>query len=422
MQRHETDVVVVGGGILGLATALRLLERDPARHVTVLEAEDRVGAHQSSHNSGVLHAGVYYAPGSAKARLCREGKAALEAYADATGIPRTEEGKVIVATDPSELDRLDDLEARARANGVPGLERIDAAGIAALEPHVVGIAGLHSPTTGSIDFGVVCEAFARDVTTSGRGEVRTGVRVTGIEQTAGGVTVTARHAAGAGGALDPTAGADLEVRAGAVVTCAGLWSDRVAALTGDDPEPAIVPFRGAWLELTPAASHLVRGHVYPVPDPTLPFLGVHASRRVDGRVWIGPNAVLAPRRDVLARGADARDLRDALSTAALWRLGRRFWRTGAAELVEDRIRALYLRRVRRYVPAVTADDVLATRPAGIRAQALGPDGTLVDDFVFGGTGRVVHVRNAPSPAATASLAIGRVLADRVEQALDRPSA
>jgi (S)-2-hydroxyglutarate dehydrogenase len=419
VERHDTDVVVVGGGILGLATALRLLERDPARHVTVLEAEDRVGAHQSSHNSGVLHAGVYYAPGSAKARLCREGKAALEAYADATGIPRTEEGKVIVATDTSELGRLDDLEARARANGVPGLERLDAAGIAALEPHVVGIAGLHSPTTGSIDFGVVCESFARDVVASGRGEVRTGVRVTGIEQTAGGVTVTARHAAGAvaGGALDTASGADLEVSAGAVVTCAGLWSDRVAALTGDDPQPAIVPFRGAWLELTPAASHLVRGHVYPVPDPTLPFLGVHASRRVDGRVWIGPNAVLAPRRDVLARGADARDLRDALSTAALWRLGRRFWRTGAAELVEDRIRALYLRRVRRYVPAVTAGDVLATRPAGIRAQALGPDGTLVDDFVFGGTGRVVHVRNAPSPAATASLAIGRVLADRVERAL-----
>lgn len=391
----RTDVVVVGAGIVGLATAWTLLRDQPDRRVVVVDKEATVAAHQSSHNSGVVHAGVYYAPGSLKARLCREGKAALEAFCARRGIPLRRNGKVIVAVDEAELPRLAALGRRAAANGVEGLRQLDGAGVRRIEPHVAGIAGLHSPTTGVVDFATVCRALADEIREGG-GDLVLGEAVTAIEERPDGVTVT-------------TTGRELV--GGRAVTCAGLQSDRVAALTGHAVDLRIVPFRGNWYVL--GRPELVRGNVYPVPDPRMPFLGVHLTPRIDGEVWVGPNAVLAGAREGYRRGSlDPRDLRDALAFPGLWRLARRYAVTGARELAEDRSRRLYLRQVRRYVPDVALDD-LARGPSGIRAQAVRADGSMVDDFSIGGTGRVVHVRNAPSPAATASLAIGRVVADEV---------
>jgi L-2-hydroxyglutarate oxidase LhgO len=391
----RADVVVVGAGILGLATAWTLVRDEPARRVVVVDKETTVAAHQSSHNSGVVHAGVYYAPGSLKARLCREGKAALEAFCAARDIPLVRNGKVIVAVNAAELPRLAALGRRAAANGVEGLRQLDGAELRRIEPNVAGIAGLHSPTTGVVDFPTVCRALAAEVREAG-GELLLGEAVTGIEEQAGEVVVTTTRR---------------ELTAGRVVTCAGLQSDRVAAMTGHEVDLRIVPFRGTWYVL--GRPELVRGNVYPVPDPRMPFLGVHLTPRIDGEVWVGPNAVLAGAREGYRRGSLApRDLRDALVFPGLWRLGRRYAVTGARELAEDRSRRLYLRQVRRYVPDVTLDD-LARGPSGIRAQAVRADGSMVDDFSIGGTGRVVHVRNAPSPAATASLAIARVIAEEV---------
>lgn len=393
----RTDVLVVGAGIVGLATAYRLRERLPGRSVVVVDKEDRVGAHQSSHNSGVLHAGVYYAPGSDRARLCTTGKVQLEAFADRHGIPRIQPGKVVVAVDPEEFGRFEALRERALANGVPGLRELSRGELAEIEPNVAGLRALHSPGTGSIDFAEVCRVLA-DVLHDREVDVRLRTEVVGMEERSDEVVLTTSTG---------------ELRAATVVTCAGLQSDRVAAMTGGASGPAIVPFRGAWYVLRPAAATLVRGHVYPVPDPRLPFLGVHLSPRVDGEVWIGPNAVLAAGREAYGGRLHARDLADVARSPGFWRLARRFWRTGARELVQDRVRGAYLREVQRYVPALTADDLADRRPVGIRAQALGRDGTLVDDFVLEETRRVVHVRNAPSPAATAAFAIGSDIAARV---------
>jgi len=397
----DTDVVVVGGGIVGLATAFRLLVDDPGRRVTVVEKEAGLGRHQSSHNSGVIHAGVYYAAGSLKAELCRAGKKELERFADDHDIRRTTPGKHIVATDQSEFDRFDDLAERARANGVEGLRELDAGELAGREPHVAGLRALWSPTTGSIDFADVCQALADEVTDRA-GVIRTRTVVLGIEEGVDGVRV----ATDAG-----------TITARVVVACAGLQADRVAAMSDAADHPTIVGFRGAWLRLHPRASGLVSSHVYPVPDPRFPFLGVHLSPRVDGEVWIGPNAVLAAGREAYDGRPDPRDLRDAVTNRGLWRLVRRFWKVGALELYRDRVRSAYLREVRRYVPELRDEDVLDGKVVGIRAQALGAGGNLVEDFVVDETAHVVHVRNAPSPAATASLAIGRMVAERVEDHL-----
>lgn len=386
-----SDVVVVGGGIVGLATAWTLLQRDRTSRVVVIEKETRVAAHQSSHNSGVVHAGVYYAPGSLKARLCREGKELMEAFCSAHDVPLIRNGKVIVALDDAELAGLAELGRRATTNGVEGLRELDRRELRRLEPNVAGIRALHSPTTGVVDFELVCQVLADEVRDRG-GRILLGEAVTAIDERDREVVVTT---------------SERELTAGRVVTCGGLQSDRLAALTGDTDDVRIVPFRGSWYVLDRPG--LVRGNVYPVPDPRMPFLGVHLTPRVDGEVWVGPNAVLAGAREGYDRGAfDGGDVRDTLRWPGTYRLAARFLGAGVRELAEDRSRRLYHRQVRRYVPDVEVGD-LRRGTSGIRAQAVRRDGSMVDDFEVRRTALVTHLLNAPSPAATSSLAIARLL-------------
>ncbi len=405
------DVAVIGGGILGLATARELLARSPGGRLVVLEKEAELATHQTGRNSGVVHAGLYYAPGSLKARLCREGKAALERLADERDIPLERCGKLVVAVTEAEVPGLEALRARAEQNGVPGLELVGPQRMRELEPHVVGVRGLWSPTTGIVDFRRVAQACAEDVRAAG-GEIRTGARVASIEQRDAELIVRTERDDGSPGD---------EVRARGVVACAGLWADRVAALTGDTGPERIVPFRGDYYTLTPEARHLVRGLVYPVPDPRFPFLGVHFTKRIDGEVWAGPNAVLAfAREGYRRRDLAPRELAGILADRGFLRLARRFWRTGLGEMWRDWRKPAFLAELQRFVPELRSEH-LVFGPSGVRAQALDPDGSLVDDFRLGGTGRVLHVRNAPSPAATASLAIARELADRAQQRFDLPA-
>lgn len=395
---ERLDVAIIGGGIVGLATAYRLLGARPGLKLAVLEKEAELASHQTGHNSGVLHAGLYYLPGSLKARLCREGKAEVETFCAEHDIPVERVGKLVVAAEEAELPRLASLRERGEANGVPGLEEVGPERIRELEPHTVGIRGLWSPTTAVVDFRRVALALADEVHRRG-GVVQTGRRVTGIERRSDGLV------------LQTPAG---ELRAGALIACAGLWSDRVAAMTGDAgaDAPRIVPFRGDYYALAPDARSLVRGLVYPVPDPAFPFLGVHFTRRIDGEVWAGPNAVLAfAREGYRRRDASLGDLVGTLTYPGFLRLAGRFLRTGSAEMWRDVSKGAFLRSLQRYVPELRANH-LRPGPSGVRAQALRRDGTLVDDFDLAGSGRVLHVRNAPSPAATASLAIGRLLCER----------
>jgi L-2-hydroxyglutarate oxidase len=398
----RVDVAVIGAGIVGLATALRLLEVRPDLRLAVLEGEDRVAAHQSGHNSGVVHAGMYYAPGSQKALLCREGKGLLERYCEAHDIPIAFPGKLVVALDDTELPRLAALRTRGEANGVDGLEEVGPERIREIEPHVAGIRALWSPRTGITDFTVVTQAYARDVAARG-GAIELSRPVTAIERRADGmVLVTSRG----------------PMRASNVIACAGLWSDRVAAMTGDatPDSPRIVPFRGDYYTLNADAAALVNGLVYPVPDPRFPFLGVHLTRRIDGEVWAGPNAVLAFKRaGYRRRDVSPRDLGEAFANPGFRRLARSFWRMGLSEMWRDASRGAFTREVQRFLPSLRPDQ-LRFGPSGVRAQALGRDGSLVDDFDLAGSGRLIHVRNAPSPAATSSLAIGNRLA---KQALEQ---
>ncbi len=390
--------MVVGAGIVGLAVARELLVRQPDRTVTVLEREAVAGFHQTGHNSGVLHAGIYYAPGSLKARLCTQGAPELLAYCEKRGIPARQDGKLIVALDAGEVPRLDELERRGHANGVPGLRRVAAEEIAEIEPHATGVDALHSPATAVVDFRAVAEAFADDVRQAG-GEVVTSCAVEGADVSANRINI--RHARG-------------ECRARFAVFCAGGWSDRLAVAAGGSPDPRIVPFRGAWLRLKPERRDLVRALVYPVPDPALPFLGVHFTRGTDDEVLIGPTALLAGARDAYdLKRVSARDLRETLGWAGTYRMARKWWRTGLSELRHAVSRRALVEDGARYIPELTTDDVLPG-PAGVRAQALGRDGSLIDDFVVSETERALHVRNAPSPAATSSLALARLIADRVE--------
>jgi (S)-2-hydroxyglutarate dehydrogenase len=384
----DADVVVVGAGILGLAVAREVLHRRPGARVLLIERGSDVGGEQTGRNSGVIHAGIYYAPGSLKAQLCVEGARELYEYCEARGIAHERCGKVIVALDESELPALDELERRGNANGVPGLRRLDGDELRELEPAAAGIAALHSPNTGIVDFASVARALADDVRALGA-EVVLNRAVRAIAPRSGDVRV--EHEAGT-------------TVAGSVIACAGLAADRLAVSSGAPADPRIVPFRGAYLKLRPERRELVRALIYPVPDPRLPFLGVHFSRHVDGEVYLGPTALLEPRLRSLA-------------WPGTWRMARRWWRTGLSELRYAASTRAYAAEAARYLPDLRPSDV---EPAftGVRAQALGPDGTLLDDFAFSAQGRVLHVRNAPSPAATASLVIARYVVDEAERSAD----
>ncbi len=392
----DVDVVVVGGGIVGLATALALLGRRPGTSLVVLEKEERLAAHQTGRNSGVIHSGLYYKPGSLKAATCTRGRGLLERFCEEHGVRFERCGKVVVATRDDEVPRLEELERRGRANGLAGVRRVGPAELREREPHAAGIAALVVPETGIVDYAEVARAYAKEVARRG-GEVRTGARVTGVRRREGGVVV------------ESTAG---EVQARVMVACAGLASDRVARMAGLQSGVSIVPFRGEYWMLAPAREDLVRHLVYPVPDPAFPFLGVHFTRRIGGGVEAGPNAVLALAREGYRRGAfDARDAWDVARWPGFWRMARRHWRAGLAEQARSLSRAAFARACAALVPEVRAED-LAPGGAGVRAQAVARDGALVDDFAIAEAERMVHVLNAPSPAATASLAIGEDVATR----------
>ena len=396
------DVVVVGGGILGLATARAILEARPDLRIVILEKESELATHQTGHNSGVLHAGLYYAPGSLKARLCREGKAAMETFAEQHDIPFERCGKLVVALDDTELERFAALKERAVANGVPGLEEVGPERIREIEPHAAGIRGLWSPETGIIDFRRVALAIASDLTDAGVVILR-GLRVDRLTERPGEVVAASEQG---------------DVTARTALVCAGLHADELAARSGGARDPRITPFRGDYYTLTLDAQSLVNGLIYPVPDPRFPFLGVHFTKRIDGAVWAGPNAVLAFAREGYRR-RDLRPLELARTVAypGFVRLASRYLRTGLAEMWRDWWKPAFVRELQRYVPEIRSEQLIFG-PSGVRAQALGRDGSLVDDFVLGGTGRILHVRNAPSPAATSSLAIGRMLADQALERLD----
>ena len=396
MSRPSYDVAVVGGGIVALATAEALLERFPGGGLVVLEKEAGVGRHQTGHNSGVIHAGIYYAPGSLKARLCREGAAATKAFCTDHGIPFETCGKLLVATTPVELDRMADLEDRAAINGIT-CERLSAAELVEREPNVVGLGALFVPTTGIVDYRLVCEALRRQVVALG-GEVVLDAEVDRLAETTDAVVV------GAG---------DRAWSARQVVACAGLQADRVARLAGLDPEFRIVPFRGEYYRLPDRRNDIVQSLIYPIPDPALPFLGIHLTRMIDGFVTVGPNAVLGLAREGYAKSAvDRRDVVDMVRFPGFWRVIRAHLRSGVVEMRNSLWKRGYLKECRKYCPSLTVDDLLPCE-AGIRAQAVHRDGSLEHDFLFAETDRMVHVCNAPSPAATSALPIGRMIADRV---------
>ena len=388
-------VAVVGGGIVGVAIAREILTRRPDAQVTLFEKEDRLAAHQTGRNSGVVHAGLYYQPGSNKAVLCRRGVGLLEEFCTQRGIRRIECGKVLVALDDTERARLGDIEERALANGVPGVRTIGPEELRELEPHVRGVAALHSPTTSIVDFAEVTQALAADALAAGA-KVLLGQEVIGLRSTGTEVLVTAR-----------TAGGTYQDAFDQVVVCGGLQSDRLAELAGDGPEPVIMPFRGEYYALKPERRGLVNGLVYPVPDPRYPFLGVHITPRVDGEVLVGPNAVLALAREGYTwRTASLHDVAEIARTPAFWRFARQHWRTGIREMYGSLSKRRFIAAARAYVPEISDDDVVPGT-AGIRAQALEADGALVDDFRISIRDRIVLLRNAPSPAATSALAIAQ---------------
>ena len=397
------DVAVVGAGIVGLATAREIVRRRSGVSLIVIERESDVAQHQTGHNSGVIHGGIYYEPGSLRARLCVEGSALMYEYAEQHAIPHERCGKLIVALGADELPRLDQLERRAIANSVPGLRRVSGAELHEIEPNAAGIAALHAPNTGIIDYPAVCRSIRRELEAQNI-EFRVDAEVLRIEQGTQCRLVlkdTQLHAT--------------EVTATETVVCAGLWSDRLARRSGAPAEPRVVPFRGVYLRLKPTATPVVNGMVYPVPDPTLPFLGVHVTRHINGGVMLGPTAMLVPSRDgYLFRTVRAGDIWETLSWPGTWRMARTYWRTGVDELRMAASTRAYVRAAARYVPAITISDVEPSFHSSVRAQALNRNGELVDDFAISRTGAVTHVRNAPSPAATSALALARELVDRIE--------
>jgi L-2-hydroxyglutarate oxidase LhgO len=393
------DIAVVGGGIVGLATGRELLTRHPGLKLVILEKEPALATHQTGHNSGVIHSGIYYKPGSLKAKLCAEGRRLLWGYCDEKKIPYRGVGKLIVATEERELPLLEDLYQRGLQNGIEGLEVLDASGIREREPHCRGIKAIFSPVTGIVDYGIVARSYGDDVRAAG-GEIYTGREVRGIRRSGSGVL------------LQTNAG-DYEARY--VITCGGLQSDRLARMTGGKSDPKIVPFRGDYLILKPEKRSLVRGNIYPVPDPSFPFLGVHFTPRMNGDVWLGPNAVLAfAREGYTFTTIDPGDLLETLTYPGFIKLASKYFSTGMGEMYRDLLRSAYVKALQRYIPELAVEDTLPG-PSGVRAQAMMSDGTQVDDFVFEGDAGTMHVRNAPSPAATSSLAIGKYIADDADR-------
>ncbi|MDY7104337.1 MAG: L-2-hydroxyglutarate oxidase [Actinomycetota bacterium] len=390
------DVVVIGGGIVGLATARAITTNHPERSLVLLDKEDHLAAHQTGRNSGVIHSGIYYKPGSMKARTCTTGREALVEFCEQHRVAFETCGKVIVATREAELTQLDVLAERARANGVP-CERIDRARLRELEPHGEGLAALHVPVTGIVDFVGMCEAIATDLRDKGA-EIRLSSKVIDIDERDDGIRVS-------------TTSGDIE--AGTIVNCAGLFSDRVAQMAGADDGTRIMPFRGEYYELVPERRNLVKNLIYPVPDPRFPFLGVHYTRMINGEVHAGPNAVPAMAREGYNwRTIDRQDLLEVAKAPATRTLARKYWKTEAGEIVRSMSKQAFVRALRVLVPEINGED-LVRGEAGVRAQAISPEGDLLDDFAISETTRSVHVLNAPSPAATASLEIGRLVAEKL---------
>lgn len=397
MAKRSYDTAVIGGGILGLAAARSIGARSKAS-VVVLETESRLAAHQTGHNSGVIHSGLYYKPGSLKAKTCSGGRDAMYAFCEKHGIRHERCGKLVVATSTLERPRLDELERRGRANGLTGLLRVDAAGLRDYEPHVTGVAGLHVPATGIVDYTDVCEALAREIRDQG-GEILTGARFLGLRRNHGALVLE-------------TAAGDIEAKR--LVNCAGLRCDHVARLCGVTPRVRIIPFRGEYYKLRPERATLVRNLIYPVPDPGFPFLGVHFTRMIDGGVEAGPNAVLAFKREGYTRTSfSPGDTAATLAWPGFWKMAARHWRMGCGEMWRSWSKAAFVAALRRLLPELQEDDV-TPHGAGVRAQAVGRDGALLDDFVIERRENQLHVLNAPSPAATASLAIGEALAEMAE--------
>lgn len=389
------NVILIGGGIVGLAVALEIARRFPHLRLLLLEKENAVARHQSGHNSGVIHSGVYYKPGSLKARLCVTGAAAMVEFCREYGIPHHVCGKVIVATSPDELPRLENLRQRGEANGLTGLRLIGPEELREIEPHALGLEALVVPSTGITDYVAVCEKYT-DLITARGGTVLTSAPASGIRRLPDEIIVETPRGA---------------FSASALINCAGLYSDRISHMAGDDPGVMIVPFRGEYYELAPGRASLVRALIYPVPDPCFPFLGLHFTRRVTGKVDAGPNAVLALAREGYRHtDINLRDLTSSLAFPGFWRMARQHWRNGLGEWRRSLSKRAFVRTLERMLPEITESDL---RPggSGVRAQALKPDGALVDDFQFVTSGKVLHVLNVPSPAATASLTISRAIVD-----------
>jgi len=401
----EYDIVVVGGGIVGLAVAQEITNRSTAFRVGLLEKENELATHQTGHNSGVIHAGIYYKPGSVMAKLCVEGMKATYSYCDQHNIPYKKVGKLVVATNELEEQRLMDLWERANKNGVPDIELVDSSGIKAREPACVGTKAIWSPHTGIVDWGRVARHYGTVFQSRG-GKIHTNFEANEFSAVDGGVKITSQTGE--------------EVRCKYVIACTGLYSDRTAKLTGCEPEPKIVPFRGEYLLLSPEKSKLINGNIYPVPDPRFPFLGVHFTPRMNGEVWLGPNAVLAFAREGYTWGKfNIRDLSEVLLYPGFYRLAGKYLGYGLDQMLGSIFINRAVKELKKYVPQVEASDI-SRGPAGVRAQAMNTAGDLVGDFIFSsGEGelgsRILHCRNAPSPAATSSLAIAHMVVDKMEQ-------
>jgi L-2-hydroxyglutarate oxidase len=401
MSDKPFDVAIIGGGIVGMATAMALSKK-PGLSLVVLEAEDRLAAHQTGHNSGVIHSGLYYKPGSLKARNCVEGRETLVRFCEEHGIAYERCGKLVVATKDSELPALDELERRGNANGLQGLKRLGPEAIREHEPHCTGIAGLHVPDTGIVDYVAVVEKYA-DIVRDAGGQVRTNTKVTGLAREQGGLVLETGQG---------------QIHARNLINCAGLQCDRIARMCGVNPGLKIVPFRGEYYVLSENRRELVRNLIYPVPDPRFPFLGVHFTRMIHGGVEAGPNAVLAFKREGYRKfNISLRDVFSYLFFGGFWRMALKYWRMGFAEMFRSFSKSAFVRGMRTLIPEIAKPDV-ARGGAGVRAQALEPNGKLVDDFRIVGAERMVHVLNAPSPAATASISIGEAVASMAHKTFD----